>query len=540
MQSFSYSYNAAAYTRASKDDADSNTIENQFELINHFVKSKPDIKIISEHSDNGYSGVDFSRPSFIKMIKEAEDGKINCIIIKDLSRLGRNYIEVGELMKDILPKLKVRLIAINDNYDSNNPKNDSDEFIIPFRNLINEQYARDTSIKIRSNLDMKRKQGDFVSPHFPYGYKRDEFNKHRLVIDENAAKIVRDIFNMKMSGMSQSKIADRLNEIGELSPVEYKKKQKINFNTTFQKKDRALWSAVSIGRILTNPIYIGTMVQGKRTTPNYKIKKDIMKAQNEWNVVEDTHKAIIKKTDFYIVNKILKKDTRTPPKQSTVLPLSGLIFCGNCGNNMVRIKVGKYNYYICATYKAKKGCSSHSCSANEIDMAVMQTIINQIAVILDFEKCFDDLANLPYQEFNLQKVNTQISEREHEINDCERYKRSLYEDYKDGDISKEDYVAFGKDYDNRIEELNKSIQILKHESELLLNGNNNKKWIEHFKQYKNVSELSRQLVVNLINRITLFDKKQITISFNYEDKFKIIENLLQERILQKGGIHNEA
>ena len=157
MQSFSLTYNAVAYARASKDDSDSSTIENQLDLIKEYVNSMSDIKIISEHSDNGFSGIDFLRPSFTEMMKDAESGKINCIIVKDLSRLGRNYIEVGELMEDILPKLKVRLISINDRYDSNTPKSDSDEIMIPFKNLINEQYLRDISIKIRSNLSVKRK-----------------------------------------------------------------------------------------------------------------------------------------------------------------------------------------------------------------------------------------------------------------------------------------------------------------------------------------------------------------------------------------------
>jgi len=540
MQSFSYSYNAAAYTRASKEDADSSTIENQFELIKNFAKSKADIKIISERSDNGFSGVDFLRPSFTEMMKDAEAGKINCIIVKDLSRLGRNYIEVGELMGDILPKLKVRLISINDHYDSNNPKNDSDEIIIPFRNLINEHYARDISGKTRSNLDMKRKKGDFVSPHFPYGYMRDESNKHRLAVDECAAKIVRDIFYMKLEGMSQQTIADRLNEIGEPAPVEYKRKQKINFDTPFQKNDKALWSAVAVGRILTNPIYIGTLIQGKRTTPNYKIKKEMIKPEDEWHVVEETHEAIISRLNFEIVSELLKKDTRVPPKQKTVFPLSGFIFCGDCGNNIVRKQVGKYYYYICASFKAGKGCTSHSCSINEIETAIMGAIKKQIAVILDLEKCLNDLSNLPYYQIHFKKIITQISEREIEIKECERYKRSLHEDYTDGDISKEDYITFGKDYNDRIDELNKSIKILKQEAEVLSNGNNSHKWLEHFKQHKNVSELSRQLVVSLIKRVNLFEKKQITVSYRYQDKYEAIIKLLSDGVNKMGGINNGA
>lgn len=537
MQSFSF--NAVAYARASKDDADSSTIENQLELIKEYVKSKPEIKIISERSDNGYSGGNFLRPSFIEMMKDAEEKKINCIIIKDLSRLGRNYIEVGELMNDILPKLKVRLISINDGYDSNNPKSDSDEIIIPFRNLINEQYLRDISIKIRSNLNVKRKNGDFVTPHAPYGYMRDKLSKHRLVVDEYAARIVKDIFNMKIQGMSNQKIADRLNDIGEPAPIEYKKKQGVHLSTYFQKNERALWSAVAIGRILTNPVYIGTLVQGKGTTPNYKVKKKIIKPEDEWHIVEEAHKAIISKTDFEIVNDLLSKDTRTSPKQSTVFPLSGIMFCGDCGNNIVRKKVGKYYYYVCATNKAGKGCTSHSYAVNELETAIMEAIVKQMNAILDLGKCLDYIQKLPYQQINIQKISEQITDRENEIKNCEKYKRSLYEDYKNGEVSKDDFLVFGKDYTDRIDELSQAIKILKKESELLFSENNNiQKWIEHFIHYKNVSELSRQLVVNLIKRVDLFEKKQITITFHFQDKLEMIKNLLQECEKNKGGANS--
>ena len=536
MQSFSYSFKAASYSRASKDDAESSTIENQLGIIKDFVNLSKDIQIVSEYSDNGFSGIDFLRPSFNKMMKDAEEGKINCIIVKDFSRIGRNYIEVGELMNDILPKLKVRLISINDRYDSNNPKSDSDEITIPFKHLLNEQYLRDISIKIRSNLNVKRKNGDFVLNKLPYGYRRDESNKHKLVIDERAAKTVQDIFNMKIQGMSQQKIADCLNDIGEPAPSEYKKNQS-RFNTPFQKNNKALWSPVAVKRILSNPVYIGTLIQGKVTTPNYKVKKRIMKSENEWNITEDAHEAIIEKKDFETVSELLNQDTRTPPKQAIVFPLSGVMFCGDCGNSIVRKKAGKYYYYVCATNKTGKGCTSHSFSTNELETAVMESITNQIAVIIELEKCLEYLKNLPYQKKNIDKINEQITERENEIKDCEKYKRSLYEDYKNGELSKDDFIAFGKDYTDRIDDLTKAVRILKEKGELIFFENNSAhKWIEHFKEYKNVSELSRQLVTNLITRIDLFEKKQITIFFRYQDKFETIIKLFND--VKKEGDKN--
>ena len=528
-------FNASAYARASKDDAESSTIENQIELINDYVKSMSDIRIVSDRSDNGYSGIDFSRPSFTEMMKDIEAGKINCVIVKDLSRLGRNYIEVGELIDVIFPRYNVRLIAINDHYDSLNPRSDSDDIIIPFKNLINEQYLRDFSIKIRSNLNVKRKNGDFVAAFAPYGYKRDEKDKHSLVIDEQAAEVVRDIFRLKIEGMSQQKISDRLNEIGEPSPAEYKKRD-TNYTAQFQTHLRASWSAVAVGRILRNPVYIGTLVQGTQTTPNYKVKKRVVKPEDEWNIAPDAHEPIISRNDYETVNGLLLQDTRTSPAKNTVYPLSGMMFCGDCGNNMVRKKAGKYHYYTCATNKAVKGCTAHYFRQSKFERSVMETIQYQITYVLDIEKSLDFIRSLPHHQRNAVKLNAQIADREREIQSCEKYKRALYEDYSDGIITREDFTAFSNDYTEKIEVLKQAVIRLRQETELLFADNSpSHSWIEHFKQYRNVGELSRELAVNLIERIDVYEGKRISIRFRYQDRLETACEILNGYTVKKAG-----
>lgn len=520
-------FHAAAYARASKDDADSSTIENQIELIRSFAQSMPEIRIVSERSDNGYSGIDFSRPSFTEMMKDIQVGKINCIIVKDLSRLGRNYIEVGELIDVIFPRYKVRLIAVNDNYDSQNPHSESDDIIIPFKNLINEQYLRDFSVKIRSNLNVKRKNGDFVSAFAPYGYKRDVNDKHKLVLDQHAADVVRDIFRMKMAGMSQQKIADQLVEIGEPSPAEYKKRD-TNYRAQFQTNLRASWSAVAVGRILKNPVYIGTLVQGRQTTPNYKVKKRVIKPEAEWHVIPNAHEPIISREDFETVNGLFLQDTRTPPQKRTVYPLAGMMFCGDCGNNMVRKKAGKYQYYSCATNKAVKGCSAHYFQQSKLESDVMHAIQYQIACVLDTEKSLAFIHALPYLQRHAVKLNAQIADREQEIESCKKYKRSLYEDYKGGIITREDYVAFSKDYTERIMQLSGALTRLRQEYEQSFTDNApSHRWIQYFKAYRNVEKLSRELVIHLIERIDIYEGKRITIRFRYQNRFKMAEKMLE-------------
>ncbi len=512
-------YNTVAYARASKDDVDSSTIENQLELIKDYAKSIPEIRIISMMEDNGFSGIDFLRPSFEKIMEDIKVGKINCIIVKDLSRLGRNYIEVGELMEDIFPKYGVRLIAINDHYDSIKPNTESEDIIIPFKNLINEQYLRDFSVKIRSNLSVKRKKGEHVSAFAPYGYIRDS-KKRKLVIDDHAAKMVQNIFKWKIEGMSQQGIADRLSELGEPAPADYKQTQGSSYKTPLQIYGKAKWSAVAISRILHNPVYIGTLEQGKRTTPNYKVKKTVYTPEEEWSVTENAHEAIINKSDFEIVNSLLSQDIRIAPQNDTVFPLSGVLFCADCGNTMVRKKAGKYTYYVCGTNKNGNGCTSHTVSQIDLENAIMEAITNQIATILNIEESLQFLRSLPLKDRNVQIANEQIAIRENELRECEKYRRFLYEDYKNKEISKEDYDLFRKEYTERINMLNQAIEKIKQETELLLNSEGTSNiWVEHFMQYKNVKECTRSLITNLIVRIDVYEQKRIDIEYRYQDKF---------------------
>lgn len=241
-------FKAAIYVRLSKEDGDvsgvskseSNSISNQKELIRDFLKDKSNIKVVSERVDDGFSGVNFERPAFQLMLEDIRQGKVDCVVVKDLSRFGRNYIEAGRYIEKIFPMLGVRFIAINDNYDSLSGKSQSDEIVIPFKNLINDAYCRDISIKIRSHLDIKRRKGEFIGSFTVYGYKKDEQNHNQIVVDDYAADVVRNIFLWKISGMSQQGIADKLNQMGVLSPAEYKKSCGSKYRAKFQRKKRTL------------------------------------------------------------------------------------------------------------------------------------------------------------------------------------------------------------------------------------------------------------------------------------------------------------
>lgn len=321
----SKTYLCGGYLRLSKEDVDvvgsetlqSNSIENQKEYIEDYIHSKPEIEIVDFYIDDGYSGVNFNRPDFQRMLQDIKDKKINCVIVKDLSRLGRNYIEVGKYIERLFPLLGVRFIAINDNFDSADDTVASNNIIVPFKNLINDAYCRDISIKIRSHLEVKRKRGEFIGAFAVYGYMRGK-DKNKLIVDPYAAEIVKEIFGMKMDGKSQQSIADELNSLGILSPAEYKKKQGSGYKTAFQTHSKAKWTAMAVMRVLTNEIYVGTLIQGKESTPNYKVKVREKKPREEWIRVENAHEAIISRADFEIISDIIQKDTRVTAGKSAV------------------------------------------------------------------------------------------------------------------------------------------------------------------------------------------------------------------------------
>ena len=263
-------YHAAIYVRLSKEDGDisssakleSNSISNQKALILDFLKDKKDIEVVSVRVDDGYSGSNFDRPAFQAMLEDIRRGIVDCVVVKDLSRFGREYIDSGKYIERLFPALGVRFIAINDNYDSLEGKSQADEIVIPFKNLINDAYCRDISIKIRSHLEVKRKNGEYIGAFTPYGYKKDDSDKNKLVVDTYAADIVKEIFRLKLSGMSQTAIANYLNDQGVLSPMEYKHSLGINIQDNFKRHEQAEWSAMSVKRVLENEVYIGTLIQG--------------------------------------------------------------------------------------------------------------------------------------------------------------------------------------------------------------------------------------------------------------------------------------
>lgn len=531
-------YIADLYLRLSKEDGDkeeSDSISNQRDLLLDFVKAMPDIEVHEVRIDDGFSGVDFNRPSFNAMLEDIKAGIVNCVICKDLSRFGRNYIESGKYIQVLFPKTGVRFIAVNDHYDSAKVTGYTDSIIVPFKNMINDAYSADISGKIRSQLDIKRKNGDFIGSFAVYGYVKDPENKNKLMPDDYAAAVVRDIFKWKLEGMSAQGIANRLDAAGILSPMEYKRYLGMRFSTSFKVNSTARWSAQAVGRILKNEIYTGVLEQGKRVTPNYKVRQRVERPKEEWTRAENAHEPIIDRELFDTVQSLLRVDTRIASGEKAVYLFSGVAVCADCERGMVRKTVPKggkkYYYYSCATNREdKSACTTHSINEAALEQAVFLSLKAHIDSILNLERTLRCIENLPYQQAEARKHSAQLAAKQEEIQRYSELRLSLYESYVSGVITKEDFISFKGSYDEKIREAERAALHQKEAIERIAAGNTAEHtWIAKFKEYHSIEALNRKTIVELIERVLVYTGGRIEIIFRYQNEYDGLLPLLKYR-----------
>ena len=540
-------YNAAAYVRLSKEDlfsasgarTESNSISNQKQLIMDFVKDKADITIVSIREDDGYTGTDYDRPDFQRMMDDIRAGVVNCVIVKDLSRFGREYINAGKYIDRLFPYYGVRLISINDGIDTIT-RSSSDDFNIMVKNLMNDNYCRDISIKIRSQLQVKRKNGEFIGAFAPYGYEKSEDNKNKLVIDIYAAEVVRDIFRWKLEGINQNVIARRLNENGILSPMEYKRSQGSTYKTSFKTKSKAQWTAIAVRRILTNPVYVGTLIQGITTRPNYKIKTKIVNEKDKWAIVENAHEAIIEPRNFLLVQRLLELDTRTSPNEERVFPLAGLLYCNDCKGPMIRktqVDGGKkFYYYTCGNHKNTGMCSSHRISVGQLEESVLKLLQEHIRLLMELDTFLKAIGSSPNKKLSIRKAEDRLIAVESEIDRYRRLKISAYEDMKDGILSKDDYLDIKEQYESRIADAQLAEEQVRREINLYLeNGSAPQQWIQEFLEYRNIQSLTRSVAVECIESIVVYEDKRIELTFTHMQDYRALVSQVQDFYLEKKG-----
>jgi len=530
-------YHAIKYIPLS--DADGNTGEsdsvvNQRKLIDEYLKKHPEIEVVSEKVDDGWSGILFDRPAFNEMIQEIEVGRANCIITKDLSRFGREFSGTGRYLRRIFPAYNVRFIAINDDVDT--LINQGDDLIISIKTLINDEYCRDISKKTRSALHVKRSYGDYVGACPVYGYKKAGDNHNRLVIDEYPANVVKDIFRMKLEGMSALKISEALNARGILSPIEYKRDRGLPHPTGgFADRADAKWSATSVIRILKNEVYAGTLAQGKSATPNYKLREIIHKPEDEWQRTKNTHEAIVRPQDFELIQRIIRLDTCATPNGDKVHIFSGVLVCGCCGNRMTRktvpYKSKSYYYYYCPTGK-KNGCNASSMmKESALISCVLESVRSHISNVASLDALVAGLNAESVGRRLAVELEQRLCENEVRLDKIRSFKAGLYEKMMDGFLSNDEFKSLKNKYTGDAAVLIAANNKLRQEIDDALSCKHERMlWTEHFRRFENLTEIDRRSVAHLIRTIRIISKTEVNIEFNYRLEYEKAFVLLHKEI----------
>lgn len=524
-------WQAALYIRLSKEDMDKNksesaSISNQREILKEYLRLHPDIEHVDTYVDDGFSGTDFDRPDWTRLMNDIRCRKINCVIVKDLARLGRNYTASGDLIDNQFARLGVRFIALNNGIDTaGDGMNAATRCIsIGVTNVINESYAASTSVNIRGTLNNHRKQGKFIGAFASYGYLKDPNDCHKLMIDEEAAPVVRMIFDEFIGGNSMIGIVKKLNGMGIPNPTLYK--QQKGFHFTSRTDNDGLWSDRTVRRILQNQMYIGNMVQGVNRTVNYKVHECRAVPKDEWIIVENTHEPIIDRETFDKAQSLFKRNIHSCKADRKMDLFAGFVFCADCGKAMHK-KVNRqndkiYRYYKCSTKQKKSpdACTNHTIRIDRLEEAVLTYLQTMVNIALEYDEVIAKAKqNSRQQETDYLRRTLEAQKKEKEK--CLKTAADLYPDWKNGEITQEEYKLIRANLNEKMEKLDGMIKNLEKTYEQF-NGEDFKAngFAEHYIKYQNIDALTRPMLIELIDKILIHEGGKITIKVKFADAFE--------------------
>ncbi|MBE6156119.1 MAG: hypothetical protein E7161_00015 [Firmicutes bacterium] len=516
-------FNVGIYIRLSQEDkdkkyeSDSESVINQKDLLRSYVKNN-NFNLCGEYVDDGYSGTNFDRPGFQKMLEDIKQKKINCVVVKDLSRFGRDHVMTGYYIETFFPENNIRFISILESYDSfkNQASNDSSTFII----ACNDYYSKQNSIKIRNVLNDKRKNGKFIGSQPCYGYMRDPLDKGHLIPNPETAPIVKNIFKWRVEGIGPTEIATRLNDMNVPTPAGYKKT-----NYSSRLIDRDSWNISTVKKILSNRIYTGDMVQHTQTKVNYKSKKKITLDESLWVIVEDTHEPLVDKETFKYVNSLGKRKTRNyglkteRPKRI----LEGKIFCKECGNRLSVYYRKKLDYWSinCNRYSRdpKRGrCSSHFYPYDYLEEQILEQFNNSVSKFikeLDMEELNKEVQKNVHKETEDidKKINDLSKEKEQIINKLS----TLYNDRSNNIISTELYKELSTESETKLKKINNIIEEAKIKKQNIKNkANILPDYTKKIKELLDLRKPKKELINTLIDKIIIDENRNINIIFKYD------------------------
>lgn len=534
-------FKVGIYARLSIEDDDNeeqNSIGNQRKIILDYLKDKTDMIATEFYTDNGFTGMNFNRPDFQKMMSDIRSNKINCVIVKDISRFGRHFVMTSEYVEKIFPLLGTRLICVNDDYDSQDELCDTSALLMPIKMVMNDSYARDISIKIRSSIKSKMNSGEFLpaSVSIPYGYKRN-IEAKTYDIDEETASVVVRIFKMKEDGMAINAICKELNQEGIPCPS---KLRYIRGNSKNSKFNDSIWIRATVRKILRDPVYIGYRIHGKVKRDKIGLPKK-KRDKNEWQIIKDAHSAIISKEQFDRVQKIMD-DTLAKrsiykqydnPEIDFREVLREKVYCGDCRSLMRACKglsrADKFGikkshiYYECGKFidSSRVVCESHYVREDTIIESLQHELNRQIQLTINFEKMVDEIQNLQkVRNYNvgitnkLNSIQTKIRNKEHQM-------EQLFIDLTEGVIDKEEYAyakqRYNEHYQKLLEEENKLIVSSKKLENIIYSSYD---WIDKLKEHMSFSKINRSVIESFVDKIIVYPDKHVQILFKYQDPFK--------------------
>ncbi len=532
-------YKAGIYLRLSKMINDemyeeSLSIYSQRLILMDWINKHDDVQFVSEYVDDGYSGTTFDRPGFKRMVEDIKNNKINCVIVKDLSRFGRNYIRVNDYILNVFPLYNVRFVSIIDNVDSICNPNSINNPLFSLINLINDEYSRDISDKLKKICKHKMEKGYAISSGGVYGYIR-KHNKY--FVDIEASLIVKYIFSEYEKGKTFSEIASLLNKKKIYSPLKYKIFKlypgKYDFNSYKYDVRKAVWTDDVISNILKARVYCGDLVQGKRRYQSHKIHKVINNPESEWVIVENTHEPIIDREQFFRVQELIEKRRLDEFDSGKYNLFYRMIKCGRCGKYLIkkvrRTKECSKIFYCCQTYNRYgiSYCSSHLMDGNILYDFVLKSINNRISQIKKLKKSIASIKG-KFSFIDVNRLREKIELINKEILNFRNQKLKIYRKYKNGSISKDEYINQERNIEDRIKEISKVSSKIIFIIDFMETIKNNSGWLDYFSKFRINRKLKRKILEDIIGNIVLTTDSKLIIYFKYENEFNELNSLINK------------
>jgi DNA invertase Pin-like site-specific DNA recombinase len=536
-------WKVAEYIRLSKEDGGevSYSVANQRECLTMFLRNfEGNSLLVDTYIDDGYTGTDSNRHDFQRMLNDIKAKRINCVIVKDLSRLSRNYIEAGQYLEYLFVDHDVRFISLElpqiDSYKSPDSVNNLG---VIMQNVVNDDFCRQTSIKIRRVFNTKRANGEFIGAFAPYGYQKDPADKHHLIIDEETSQIVRQIFDWYVhDGMSKAGIVKKLNALEIPNPTEYKKRLGFNYTNPHSAENDGMWSAATVTRMLENQLYLGHMVQGRYRVKSYKVHKQFKTSEDEWFIKANTHESIVSQELYDQAQILMAQRTKAAENKNEVYLFSGFLRCADCQKVMTHnaVQGGQHVYYHCRTYreKSKEACTKHTIRLDRLEKADLHAIRQQLSLALSLAEIVEEINRVPEVRNQSQRLSELKQSHCKELEKARKVLDGLYMDWKTDVISGAQFLRMREKLEQQEKTLTGAICAVEEEERRLAESgiNSQNSYLAHFVKHRNIDHLERSTLVDLAEAVFVHEGGEITVVFRFQDQYQLVLEFVENNRVQ--------